>query len=586
MLAPAATGQSIPTKPLINAGWTNRQTSAAPTVVPAPVRDVAPVKPLTGTLPAAPARERTAGTGMPPIFVRSNYFLTDGLAGWLRDRGMSLEVSEFYVQSNPGSSGPGSDLQKYREGAALTGDALEQHKRNFPGWDLANFPLKAAEQGTAWRRDPSRFFHKDLGLRDHSSWNELGSKPAEFDGFILNDYEGWIVDFTQPEAPGALSPGNRRMLASMMQAHDTLRARYPKAKLALYGFPNTFASGLHGSVGMIRSMMNDPQNPILYGNPSTAVPNGRLGGGHWQLSAERLRNFDLATAGTPELVRFAARSIDVLTPTCYPRAVPNGPATWGNLEHAGGLTGQAVAKAQELGARVLPFANTDEFRRWSSSLYRGVAGQINGVDSIFYIDPKRPDLGAHTTNYWQTFRSVELSREVARKVREQHGRILPVYPVISWHNSLSNDDANPVPPLSPAEFEEGIVLPAKQAGADGVYVWDRYLFPMQVLAAHYDKDQIPGHSVATMRKTLRQLIVKSGVRIDPSIPAGDSVSADPRWKEPAVLRAFIRNIEDAKRRYYEPIAKHFGVEPASAPVPTSKVMPSRTGVQRTVSGPR
>ena len=531
---------------------------------------VAPTTTLTNPTPVATTRS-AAAAGMPRIYVRSNYFLTDAMAQWLRDRGMSLEVSEFYIQSPPGSSGPGTDLQKFREGAALTGDALEQFKRSFTGWNLTNFALKASESGTGWRRDPSRFFHASMGLRDHSSWSELGSNPAAFDGIILNDYEGWMVDFTQPEAPGRLSEGNKRMMAAMMQAHDSLRARYPKAKLALYGFPNTFASGLHGSVGMIRAMMNDPQNPILYGSDDVLVPNGRLGGSNWQVSADRLRNFDLATAGTRELLRFAFRSIDVLTPTCYPRAVPNGPATWGTLEHASGPTEVAVRKAADLGAKVRPFSTGEDFSRWTASLYRGVAARINGVNSIFYTDPKRPDLGAHTSNYWQTFRSVELSREVARVIREKSRRDLPVYPVISWHNSISNDDANPVPPVTPAEFEEGIVLPAKEAGADGVYVWDRYLFPMQVLAAHYDKDEIPGYSVVAMRKALRQLVVKAGVRLDPSIPAVDSVVADPRWKDPAVLRTFVKAVEDAKRKYYTVIARHFGDGSAAAPKATGSV---------------
>jgi len=567
VVAPVPAPQAVPaTSPAV--APTAAKPAAAVTVVAAP-------PPTTRVPPAPPAN-------FPRMYARGNYFLTDNMAQWLKDRGFSLEVSEFYPQSPP-NDGPNSDLAKYREGAVLSGEALEQHKRTFPGWNLAGFPLKAAEQGTAWRRDPTRFFTAQLGLRDHSSWNALGSRPEEFKGIILNDYEGWVVDFMAVQRPGQMTPGDRRMLAAMMQAHQALRQRYPNAKLALYGFPFTFAPGLHGSIGQMRSMMNDETNPLLYGSESVAAPRGKVGANNWIASANKLRELDRASAETPELIKFAAECIDMLAPTCYPRAVPNGPATWGTLDHAGGDTPESLANASALGARVRPFANTADFREWNAALHKGRAMTRDGVTSIFFQDPKLPQLGWHTSNYWQSYRAVEIARSMAERIRTQTGRALPIVPVISWHNALSNDPANPVPPLTPAEFEEAIVLPIKEAGVDGVYVWDAYLFPIQVVAPNYDKDTIPGYSVAAMRKYLRQMIVKSGVTLDPSIPTVDEVAADARWKDPVVLRAFLRNVEDAKKRYYEVIAKHFGPETKTAPASTSRIMPTRTGAQRTLS---
>ncbi len=524
--------------------------------------------PASAPAPApAPAQAQAAvpiSIGLPKVITRHNLFVSDTMQQWFATKGIGMQMTEFGPHTPPSAEQSGSsmsgwgDFARLKAGDALSGSDLEQFKVNFLGWNLSEFATKASEAQSDWRRNPNYNLVKDFFLKDWSSWQTLQQSPSQFKGLINVDYESWSSDWMRAWMP-TLSPGDQRCYKVMCDAMQTLRVKYPNAKITYYGFPYTWPFNVEGSPGQLRQMMSDTENPVLFGDPNVPMPLGRKNAIKWKNSFDLMKMVKERTTSAPEYVDFAGKYLDVLSPTCYPYGSSTGEPTWDALEHVAADDSNSASAAVALLAKTPP--QDSNLAAWRKNVYVGDYDTREGVTSFWYVDKQRPDLGAHTSNYWQMFRTVVLAKGLAANVASKFGRDLPVYPCLSWHNPLGFH-STPIRPLNVAEFEEGVVKAVKEGGADGVYVWEPLVNDMLLVLEQSNKDVgAGGQEVSRSRQVIRlqldTLDLNKKSDGSPLLPPSNSVFADPIWKDKGFLLQVQAQVDKARMMYYDVVLKYF-----------------------------
>ena len=143
------------------------------------------------------------------------------------------------------------------------------------------------------------------------------------------------------------------------------------------------------------------------------------------------------------------------------------------------------------------------------------------------------------------------------------GRRLPIYPVVGWHNPTGlQSETTVLPPFSVAEFREGSLQAAADAGADGVYIWDWYLpLAMEWMVANRTLDSQGAINLLAQRAMVRaQLKTADLDRLpdgSPLLPATDSARSNLAWSDLNFLSEVGRRLEQARLPYYQAAVEVF-----------------------------
>lgn len=493
---------------------------------------------------------------LPRVITRANAFLSADFAARLHELGVSTDVLEIYPQSPPvGESDGDPDRMKY---AAPDGVATEQAKLEFPGWNLTHFRHKAYGWGpTAVSGGASGQLSEWV---DASPVLEVIQNPNAFDGLLDVDYEGWCAEWRSAD-PRGMSAGDRHLMQGFGPALSSLRNHYPQARVCFYGLPEGWWSPNPAGPGIMAALSD---SPVLLGDPAVPLPRGGGGADAFRLTRQQM-NAALKRVDDPEFIAFVAAHIDVLTPSTYGRSQEDGRPGWPGTEMVGATTESERAAAAQIGARTAPVGT--DLDTWNRNLYRGVLGTIGSRTLVLYTDPTAPLLGAHSSNYWRTHFEVTVCRRLQANVQKLSGRRLPIYPVVGWHNPTGlRNETTILPPFSVAEFREGSLQAAADAGADGVYIWDWYLpLAMEWMVANRTADGHGAIDLLAQRAMVRaQLEVVGLDRLTDGsqfLPATDSVRTSLAWSDPAFLSEVGRRLEQARLPYYQAAVEVFPSEP-------------------------
>ncbi len=493
-----------------------------------------------------------AAPTLPRVITRANAFLSTDFAHRLHELGVSTDCLEIYPQNPPVGD---DDGDPHRLAAAAPGGAgTEQSKLDFDGWNLTHFPRKAYGWG------PTAVSGGDSGHLsewvDASPVLEVIQNPSAFDGLIDVDYEGWCAEWRAAD-PRGMTPGDRHLMQSFAPALSSLRNHYPQARVAFYGLPEGWWSPNPAGPGIMAALSD---SPVLLGDSAVPLPRGGGGADAFRMTRRQM-DAALARVDDPEFVAFVAEHIDVLTPSAYMRSQDDGRPGWPGTELVGASTEAERAAAAQIGARTAPPGK--DLEAWNRNVYRGVLGTLGTRSIALFTDPTAPSLGAHSSNYWRTRFEVQVCRRLQANVQKLSGRRLPIYPVVGWHNPTGlQSETTVLPPFSVAEFREGSLQAAADAGADGVYIWDWYLpLAMEWMVANRTLDSQGAINLLAQRAMVRaQLKTADLDRLpdgSPLLPATDSARSNLAWSDLKLLSEVGRRLEQARLPYYQAAVEVF-----------------------------
>ncbi|MSR18714.1 MAG: hypothetical protein EXS00_06050 [Phycisphaerales bacterium] len=498
---------------------------------------------------------------VPLVSTRATSFHSGTFSEFLRSIEVSTNVLEMYPQSPPNSPDEGDpsqwgDVARMQAGQSDPAGP-EAGKQSFPGWNIQEFPQKPYGWGpTAVSGVTSTSI--DGWVEDSPALRVLHD-PQSWTGLLDVDYEGWCAEW-RGAIPSGRSDGDRKMMAAFDAALQTIRDKYPRTHIAFYGLCEGWWPGNPASAGVLRTMMGLADNPVLSGSPHVQIPRGKLGA-EQLLSA--VKNLATARASILEdsFVDFVGRRCDAITPTCYMKSQSDGRPGWNRVELIAATTDAERSRAAALGFLTAPPG--PDLAAWNARVYTGTIHSIGGRDTPVYGDPLLPALGRHSSNYWHTYLQVEGARVLQAAVLARTGRRLPILPVVGWHNpTVLINEQTQLPPFTVAEFVEGQLQAAKDAGADGVYIWDWYLpLAMEWIANSKDVDAKGSLSIVGLRDMLRQQLTVSGRDSNadgtPFLPRSNNVAQDPRWSDMTFLQQLSLRIEDSSRLYYRAVVEFF-----------------------------